>query len=181
MFSVQHTPGCVCVYPNACICELFMCTQTQINQAKDLFPASTKTPKLMLSLSDCSRAQCAAPACSCIKSTHRACILKTCYQQFTQNQLNKHNHALETGSSTKHAFSAHSQQRACEVCIPTHSIPQTAHNPEGQPPYKSRASDPFQEYGQHLAMQECSSDRLHCCPNSRKASCAWQALPQTTV
>lgn len=144
-----------------------MCAQTQINQAKDLFPASTKTPKLMLSLSDCSQAQCAAPACSCIKSTHRACVLKTCYEQFTQNQLNQHNHALETGSSTKHAFSAHSQQCACEVCIPQptpsyreNTTLKDSHSTNPEPLTHSRDMDG------HPAMQECSSDRLHCCPNS---------------
>lgn len=106
VFCSIHTRMCVCV----CVCiqthisELFMCTQTQINQAKDQFPASTKTPKLMRSLSECSEAQCTAPACSWIQEYLQSCIAKKCYEQFTQNQLNKHNHALETSSSTKCIF-----------------------------------------------------------------------------
>lgn len=142
MFSVQHTPGCVWVYPNACICELFMCTQTQINQAKDEFPASTKTPKLMLSLSDCSQARCTAPACSWIQKYLQSLHLKNMLWAIYTKPI-KHNHALKTSSSTKCIFCSIPAAWIWSVYPTTHTIPRKEHNPEGQPSYKSQASDPF--------------------------------------
>lgn len=155
---------CVCIQTH--ISELFMCTQTQINQAKDQFPASTKTPKLMRSLSECSEAQCTAPACSWIQEYLQSCIAKKCYEQFTQNQLNKHNHALETSSSTKCIFCSLPAACISSVCLTTHTL---------KDPTNPNPLTLSQDYGQapcHAGVQLRQAALLSQHSPPRKAPCA---------
>lgn len=77
------------------------------------------------------------------KSTYRACNLEMFYEQFTQNRLNKYNHALKTSLSTKCIFCSLPAACIWSVHPTAPTIPQKEHNPEGQPSSKSWSSDPF--------------------------------------